>query len=151
MKARLLGGLPIALGWTAGRFAPQNRKDLDNEAFPCDVNEGFPFLTVIYFVFIYPVVCKDEEGKALVMKSTKDWIVSRCLSCFCIKGLVTCKRTLTVNFPAFFRAAYQYEETCKQPTCKILDFVRNNKKWCEGKNSFIGNWKVHFVRPELNI
>ena len=104
-------------------------------------NEAFPSLIVVLFVFIYTVVCKDEEGKLLVMKSTMGWIVSRCLRCLCIEGLVTCKRTLTVFFPAFFDAAYQHEETCKQPTCNILEFVRNNKKWCEGKN---------FVRPELN-
>ena len=126
--------------WTF-RISPKNRKNLDKEASPCDLNEGFPFLTVIHFVFIYSVVCKDEEGKALVMKSTGGWIVSRCLRCFCIKGLVTCKRTLTINFPAFFLIAHRYEETCKQPTCDILEFVRNNKKWCEGEN---------FVRPELN-
>ena len=129
--------------WTF-RTSLENRKGLHNEAAPCGVNEGFSSLIVIHFVFIYSVVCKDEEGKVLVMKSTKGWTVSRCLSCFCIKGLVTCKRTLTVNFPAFFRAAYQHEETCKQPTCKILEFVRNNKKWCEGKNSYTGNWKPHF-------
>ncbi|XP_044169377.1 uncharacterized protein LOC122953512 [Acropora millepora] len=78
------------------------------------------------------VVCKDEEGKVLVMKSTMGWIVSKCLRCLCIEGLVTCNRTLTVFFPAFFGAVYEHEETCKQPSCKILDFVRNNKKWCEG-------------------
>ena len=105
------------------------------------LNEAFPPLIVVRFVFIYSVVCKDEEGKLLVMKSTVGWIVSRCLRCLCIEGLVTCKRTLTVFFPAFFGAAYQHEETCKQPTCNILEFVRNNKKWCEGEN---------FVRPELN-
>ncbi|XP_015780085.1 PREDICTED: uncharacterized protein LOC107357960 [Acropora digitifera] len=78
------------------------------------------------------VVCKDEEGKVLVMKSTGAWNVSRCLRCLCIEGLVACKRTLTVFFPAFFGATYQHEETCKQPTCNILEFVRNNRKWCEG-------------------
>ena len=60
---------------------------------------------------------------------------------------MTCKRTLTVYFPAFFGAVYEHEETCKQPSCKILEFVRNNKKRCEGENSYIGNWKAHFVRP----
>ena len=98
------------------------------------LNEGFPSLIVVLFVFIYSVVCKDEEGKVLVMKSTMGWIVSRCLRCRCIEGLVICNRTLTVSFPAFFGAAYQHEETCKQPSCKILEFVRNNKKWCEGEN-----------------
>ncbi|XP_015780086.1 PREDICTED: kielin/chordin-like protein [Acropora digitifera] len=78
------------------------------------------------------VVCKDEEGKVLVMKSTGGWIVSKCLRCLCIEGLVTCNRTLTVFFPAYFGAVYEHEETCKQPSCKILDFVRNNKKRCEG-------------------
>ncbi|XP_015753284.1 PREDICTED: kielin/chordin-like protein [Acropora digitifera] len=78
------------------------------------------------------VVCKDEEGKVLIMKSTGAWIVSRCLRCLCIEGLVTCNRTLTVYLPAFFGAVYEHEETCKQPSCKILEFVRNNKKWCEG-------------------
>ena len=62
---------------------------------------------------------------------------------------MTCNRTLTVFFPAFFGAVYEHEQTCKQPSCKILDFVRNNKKWCEGENSYVGNWKAHFVRPEL--
>lgn len=76
------------------------------------------------------------------MKSTMGWIVSRCLRCLCIEGLVTCKRTLTVSFPAFYHAAYKHEETCKQPSCKILEFVRNNKKWCEGEISCIGNWKA---------
>ena len=98
------------------------------------VNEGFPSLIVVLFAFIYSVVCKDEDGKVLVIKSRMGWTVSRCLSCFCIEGLVTCKRTLKVSFPAFFGTTYQHKETCKQPSCKILEFVRNNKKWCEGED-----------------
>ena len=135
LEARLLKGFPIASGWTTGGIAPPQRR--------------ISFFNCRTFVFIYSVVCKDEEGKVLVMKSTGAWNVSRCLRCLCIEGLVTCKRTLIVYFPAFFGAVYEHEETCKQPSCKILEFVRNNKKWCEGENSYIGNWKAHFVRPEL--
>ncbi|XP_068742841.1 uncharacterized protein [Montipora capricornis] len=78
------------------------------------------------------VTCKDEENGILVIKSTKGWKVSRCLSCHCIGGLVNCKRTLTVNFPAYFYGAYQHKQICQQPSCKVLEFIINNRKRCEG-------------------
>ncbi|XP_068709163.1 uncharacterized protein [Montipora foliosa] len=78
------------------------------------------------------VKCNDEENGILVIKSTKGWKVSRCLSCHCIGGLVNCKRTLTVNFPAYFYGAYQHKQICQQPSCKVLEFIINNRKRCEG-------------------
>ncbi|XP_068742843.1 uncharacterized protein [Montipora capricornis] len=78
------------------------------------------------------VTCKDEENGVLVIKSTKGWKVSKCLSCHCIGGLVTCKRNLTVNFPAYFNGIYEHKEICQQPSCKVLEFIRNNRKRCEG-------------------
>ncbi|XP_068709170.1 uncharacterized protein [Montipora foliosa] len=78
------------------------------------------------------VTCKDEENGVLVIKSTKGWKVSKCLSCHCIGGLVTCKRTLTVNFPAYSYGIYEHKEICQQPSCKVLEFIRNNRKRCEG-------------------
>lgn len=79
------------------------------------------------------VKCKDEEGGTFLMNDkVNGWKVSPCLSCHCKGGLTACKKTLTINFPGYFKAVYSYMQNCKQPSCSVLKFVRENKEWCQG-------------------
>ena len=50
---------------------------------------------------------------------------------------MTCKKTLTINFPGYFYGFHKVEQNCTQPSCKVLKFVRENREWCEGKIVFI--------------
>ena len=78
-------------------------------------------------------VCKDEEGETYLIKSsTFSWRVSPCLSCHCSRGLLSCKKTLEVNFPGYLFGIYVIHENCSQPSCKVSQFLRDKKDECKG-------------------
>ena len=78
--------------------------------------------------------CTDEKGNTyLIGDSNVGWRVSPCLRCDCVGGLLACKRTSEVNFPGHYHGYYSYEENCTQPSCKVSQFIRDNKDKCQGR------------------
>ncbi|KAL9982451.1 hypothetical protein ACROYT_G004494 [Oculina patagonica] len=75
------------------------------------------------------VVCRDEEGQVLVLNDV--WKVTECIGCQCRAGLLKCNRTLQVNFPGQHDAYVPFTETCEQPTCNTVDFIRERKESCQ--------------------
>ncbi|KAL9982816.1 hypothetical protein ACROYT_G004923 [Oculina patagonica] len=78
------------------------------------------------------VLCRDEEGNSFVIKDDNGWQVSQCMNCHCKKGLLTCRRTLGINFPGYFKGIYEHNENCEQPQCNVAKFLREKKDYCEG-------------------
>ncbi|XP_078357682.1 uncharacterized protein LOC144642574 [Oculina patagonica] len=78
------------------------------------------------------VVCKDEEGSLYLIKDDNGWQVSQCTNCHCKEGLLTCRRNLSINFPAYYEGIYYHDEDCIQPQCNVAKFVREKSDHCEG-------------------
>ncbi|KAJ7385555.1 hypothetical protein OS493_015133 [Desmophyllum pertusum] len=89
------------------------------------------------------VVCKDEEGGTFLIKDENGWSVSPCLDCHCKGGLMTCRWTLSINFPGYFRGIYEHKENCAQPLCNVAKFVREKRTHCEGVE-FIKDDGIYF-------
>ncbi|KAL9982399.1 hypothetical protein ACROYT_G004435 [Oculina patagonica] len=77
------------------------------------------------------VVCKDEEGSLYLIKDDNGWQVSQCTNCHCKEGLLTCRRNLSINFPAYYEGIYYHDEDCIQPQCNVAKFVREKSDHCE--------------------
>ncbi|XP_066029944.1 uncharacterized protein [Pocillopora verrucosa] len=75
------------------------------------------------------VICRDEEGQILILKDV--WKVSDCLSCECTEGRLKCKRTLQVNFPGKHLAYVPFNESCEQPGCNAVEFIKARRETCE--------------------
>ncbi|XP_066029938.1 uncharacterized protein [Pocillopora verrucosa] len=75
------------------------------------------------------VICRDEEGQILILKDV--WKVSDCLSCECIEGRLKCQRTLQVNFPGKHFAYVPFTESCEQPGCNAVKFIKARRESCE--------------------
>ena len=58
--------------------------------------------------------------------------VSDCLSCECTEGRLKCKRTLQVNFPGKHSAYVPFNESCEQPGCNAVEFIKARRETCEG-------------------
>ena len=58
--------------------------------------------------------------------------MSDCLSCECIEGRLKCKRTLQVNFPGKHLAYVPFNESCEQPGCNAVEFIKARRETCEG-------------------
>ena len=58
--------------------------------------------------------------------------VSECLSCECIEGRLKCQRTLQVNFPGKLFAYVPFTESCEQPGCNAVEFIKARRESCEG-------------------
>ena len=85
-------------------------------------------LTVIFVLG----VCKDEEGNSFLIKDDNGWPVSKCMKCYCKKGLLSCRRTMGINFPGYYKGIYDHNENCAQPQCNVARFIRDKKDYCEG-------------------
>ena len=89
------------------------------------------------FFLLILVLCKDEEGNSFLIKDDNGWRVSRCMTCYCKNGLLSCRRTLTVNFPGSFVGFYDHNENCTQPQCNVAKFLREKKDVCEGNKTLL--------------
>ncbi|KAL9982927.1 hypothetical protein ACROYT_G005042 [Oculina patagonica] len=78
------------------------------------------------------VLCRDEEGNSFLITDNKGWQVSQCMNCHCKNGLLTCRRSLGINFPGYFKGIYVHNENCEQPQCNVAKFLREKKDHCEG-------------------
>ncbi|KAL9982928.1 hypothetical protein ACROYT_G005043 [Oculina patagonica] len=78
------------------------------------------------------VVCKDDEGNSFLIKDDNGWQVSQCMNCHCKKGLLSCHKTLSINFPGYYTGIYVHKENCEQPQCNVAKFLRERRDHCEG-------------------
>ena len=58
--------------------------------------------------------------------------MSGCLSCECTNGRLKCKRTLQVNFPGKHFAYLPFTESCEQPGCNAVEFIKARRETCKG-------------------
>ena len=101
----------------------------------CYSDNVFNFWLLRLMCYCILVVCRDEEGSLFRIKDKNGWQVSECMNCHCKEGLLSCRRTLTINFPAYYYAMYPHKENCTQPHCNVAKFVREKRDYCEGKDS----------------
>ena len=54
------------------------------------------------------------------------------MGCECTEGRLKCKRTLQVNFPGKHFAYVPFTESCEQPGCNAVEFIKARRESCEG-------------------
>ncbi|XP_068746819.1 uncharacterized protein [Montipora capricornis] len=90
-------------------------------------------------------MCSDEETNCYFDGVT--WSVGDCIECRCIKGLISCTKTMTF----VTSTTEQRIEQCSQPNCNIVDFLNSQKqvcKACRWKNQTLHDgysWKENGV------
>ena len=88
-------------------------------------------ITWVFFLH-FLVICRDEEGRIIIIKDNEGWQASPCVKCHCKGANMSCQKTLTVFFPAYSFGAYETTETCEQPSCNIRHFLKYSGYICQG-------------------
>lgn len=100
-------------------------------------NSSSFFSTIKITVKCFPfslVICRDESGRTFIIKDIEGWQASSCVKCHCRGGKMSCQKTLTVFFPYSSNRVYILTETCAQPSCNVLRFLKDKGEFCEGIN-----------------
>ena len=107
--------------------------------------KGISLMSKLQCIFLYmyflAFMCSDEETNCYFDGVT--WSVGDCIECRCIKGLISCNKTMTF----VTSTTEQRIEQCSQPNCNIVDFLNSQKQVCKGKqtNRLTGWQRIHLL------